>query len=77
MKTMSVGAAVFALLANASFSSAFADASKPGGGNTSGGIVQRSYSGSANPAAAVRHYELQYHYRGRHVRWVGEWVLVR
>ena len=77
MKSMLVGAAAFALLASASFSSAFSEASKPAGGNTSGDIVQRSDSGSANPAAAVPHYELQYHYRGRHVRWVGEWVLVR
>lgn len=77
MKTMSVGAAAFALLASASFSLAFAEASKPAGGNTSGDIMRRSYSGSSDPAAAVPHYELQYHYRGRHVSWVGEWVLVR
>ena len=77
MKTMLVRYAAVALLASASLSSALAETLKPAVGNTSAGIAQRTDSGFANPAAAAPHYELQYHYRGRHARWVGEWVLVR
>jgi hypothetical protein len=77
MKALSLATAALALAAAANLSPAMAQGPKPSGGNTWPGISQRIDTGSPNAGMTTSHYELQYHYRGRHARWVGEWVLVR
>jgi hypothetical protein len=63
-----------ALVALTSLSPAMADGPRASGGNTWRGMSQPAIP---NPVATSPHYELQYHYAGRHPRWVGQWVLIR
>lgn len=74
MKISALGATALALVALASSLPAMAGGPRPSGGNTWHGMSQPA---ATNPAAALPHYELQYHYAGHHPRWVGQWVLVR
>jgi hypothetical protein len=74
MKISALGATTLALVAFARISPAMADGPRPSGGNAWPGMSQRT---ETNLVTASPHYELQYHYAGRHPRWVGQWVLVR
>jgi len=74
MKSLALGATTLALAALTSLSPAMADGPRASGGNTWHGMSQPP---DANLVAASPHYELQYHYAGRHARWLGQWVLVR
>jgi hypothetical protein len=74
MKTTALGDTILALAAFTSLSPAMAQGPRPSGGNTWHGMTQPA---DANLVTGRLHYELQYHYAGRHPRWVGQWVLVR
>jgi hypothetical protein len=74
MKILALCVTTLALVALTSLSPAMADGPRASGGNTWRGMSQPA---ATNPVAASAHYELQYHYAGRHPRWVGQWVLVR
>ena len=65
MKTLTLATAAVALTAAISLSSVSA-------------AQNQIVTGAAqNSATAAPHYEWQYHYVGRHARYVGHWVLVQ
>jgi hypothetical protein len=68
------GGTILALPVLANLSPAMAQGPRPSGGNTWPGMSEPA---DPNAVSAGPHYELQYHYAGRHPRWVGQWVLVR
>ena len=74
MKNFVLGATALALVALANLSPAMAAGPKPSGGNTWPGMSQPA---DRNSVVNSPHYELQYHYAGRHPRWAEQWVLVR
>jgi hypothetical protein len=43
---------------------------------SSASVSQVAANGAAGAFAPAMHYEWQYHYVGRHARYVGHWVLV-
>ena len=72
MKRVFFAAAAAAFAAVISQSPAFARDT-----GSSAVMAQVAADGAAGAMSQAGHYEWQYHYVGRHSRYVGHWVLVR
>jgi hypothetical protein len=76
MKSLTLIAAVLALMAAANAPPTMAQDSKPPGSGARPGLPHQSDPGSTNAAMSSMHYDYRYGY-DRHSAWRGHWVLVR